>query len=181
VASSSKDGLCGRSGPKLTMDAAQDLSSAALVSMDFFQSSSVSVRSDVSDGCLSPTSQPLASVSALLVDSALTLVSMAYASKVIHHEATVSTSHIDWNFGTDSDEEEGIVWAEGEDYSWEGDEVFPQAQKEGDNAVVAMFLSGAWSFTQALDGMSRVPLPLPSKAGSASKLKGQRELNNLKC
>jgi hypothetical protein len=90
VASSSKDGLCGRSGPKLTMDAAQDLSSAALVSMDFFQSSSVSVRSDVSDGCLSPTSQPLASVSALLVDSALTLVSMAYASKVIHHEATVS-------------------------------------------------------------------------------------------
>jgi hypothetical protein len=81
---------------------------------------------------------------------------MTSTSKVIHQEVTTSTSHFDWNFVTDSDEEEGIVWAEGEDYPWEGDEVFPQAQ-EGNNAIVAMFLSGACSFTQALDGMFRVP------------------------
>jgi hypothetical protein len=42
-----------------------------------------------------------------------------------------------------------------------------------------MFLLDAWSFTQVLDGMSRVPPLLPSKAGFASKLKGQRELNDL--
>lgn len=114
--------------------------------------------SGVSDGCLSLASQPLAYVSALLVDNASSLVSMTSASKVIHQEVTTPTSHFDWNFGTDSDEEEGIVWAEEvEDYSWEGDEVFPQAQKEGDDAVVAMFLSGARTFPQSLDGMSRVP------------------------
>jgi hypothetical protein len=136
----------------------------------FFQSSSIPSRSNVSDGCLSPASQPLVSVLALLVDSAPTPVSMASTSKVTHQEATASTSLIDWNFGTDSDEEEGIVWAEeGEDYPWEGDEVFPQTQKEGDNAAVAMFLSGAWPFPQALDGMSRAlppflrrRVPLPS-------------------
>jgi hypothetical protein len=105
---------------------------------------------------------------------------MASASKDVHQEATASASHIDWNFGIDPDGEEGIFWAqEGKHYPWEGDEVFPQAQKEGDDAAVAMFLSSAWTFTQLLDEMSRVPPPLPSKAGSASKLKGQRELNNL--
>jgi hypothetical protein len=77
-------------------------------------------------------SRPLASVSALLVDSAPTHVSMVSTSKVIHQEAMASTSLIGWNFGTGLDEEEGIVWAkEGENYLWEGDEAFPQAQKEG--------------------------------------------------
>jgi hypothetical protein len=95
------------------------------------------MRSDVSIGCLSPTLQPSVSVS--VVGSAS--FSMAYTSKVIHHEATTSSSHIDWNCGIDSDEEEGLVWAEeGEDYPWEGEEVFPQAQKEGDDAAIAMFL-----------------------------------------
>jgi hypothetical protein len=61
---------------------------------------------------------------------------------------------------------------EGEDYPWESDEIFPQAQKDGDDTAIAMFLSGAWSFTQVLDGMSRVPPPSTSKR--------QRELNNLK-
>jgi hypothetical protein len=128
AASSGKDSLCGGSAPELMVDATQDSSSASPMLMEFFRSSSVPMRSDVSDGCLSLASQPLAFVSALLVDSAPTPVSMAYASKVIHHEATASLSHIDWNFGTNSDEEEGIVWAEeGEDYLWEGVEVFPQA------------------------------------------------------
>jgi hypothetical protein len=101
------------------VDAAQDSSSASPVSMDFFQSPFVSVRSNASDGCLSLASQPLASVSALLVDSAPTHVSMASTSKVIHQEAMASTSLIGWNFGTGLDEEEGIVWAkEGENYLW---------------------------------------------------------------
>jgi hypothetical protein len=146
--------------------------------MLFFQSLSVSVRSNVSIGCLSPTLQP--SVSASVGGSAS--FSMASTSKVIHHEATTSSSHIDLNCWIDSNEEEGLVWAkEGEDYPWEGEEVFPQAQKEGDDAAVAMFLSGAWSFTQVLNGMSRVPIPVTSKVGSTSKPKGQRDLNNLKC
>jgi hypothetical protein len=150
AASSGKDSLCGGSAMELMIDGAHDLSSASTVSMDFLKSSFVQVRSDVSNRCLSPASQPLASVSVLLVDNASSLVSMTSASKVIHEEATTSTSPFDWSFGTDSD-------VEGEDYLWEGDEVFPQAQKQGDDAGVAMFLSSAWSFTQALDGMSWVP------------------------
>lgn len=82
-------------------------------------------------------------------------VSMASVLKVVHQEATATASHVDWQFGIDSDEEEDNLWTEeGEDYSWGGDEAFPQAQKEGDDVVVAMFLSSAWYFTQALDGMS---------------------------
>jgi hypothetical protein len=166
---------------ELEMDAAQVTISTSLVSMVVSQSSSVLVRPDTASGCFSPASQPLAFVSALLVDSAPLFVSMASALKVVHQEATATASHVDWQSGIDSDEEEDNLWAEGEDYSWEGDEAFPQAHKEGDDVVVAMFLSGAWYFTQALDGMSRVSPPLPSKAVSTSKLKGQRELNNLKC
>jgi hypothetical protein len=67
------------------------------------------MRSDSSDGCLSLASQPLAFISTLLVDSALSPISMASASKVILQEATTSTSHIDWNFGIDSVEQEGFV------------------------------------------------------------------------
>jgi hypothetical protein len=137
------------------VDAAQDSSSASPVSMDFFQSPFVSVRSNASDGCLSLASQPLASVSALLVDSAPTAVSMASTSKVIHQEATASTSHIDWNFGTDSDKEQGFVWAEeGKDYPWEGDEVFPRLRRRGMMQLLLCICPPAWSFTQVLDGMS---------------------------
>jgi len=49
-----------------------------------------------------------------------------------------------------------------------------------DDAAIAMFLTGAWSFPQMLDGLSWVPFPL-SKAGSVSKPKGRRELYNLNC
>jgi len=49
-----------------------------------------------------------------------------------------------------------------------------------DDAAIAMFLTGAWTNPQMLDGLSRVPLPL-LKASSVSKPKGRRELYNLKC
>jgi hypothetical protein len=65
---------------------------------------------------------------------------MASVLKAILQEATMSASLIDWNFGIDSDEDEGIVWAEeGEDYPREGDEVFPQAQKEGTMQLLLCF------------------------------------------
>ncbi len=81
------------------------------------------MRSDVSGGA---SRQPLAFVSVLLVDSAPIPGSTVSASKVVHQEATASASHIDWNFGNDSDEKKCIFWAEeGEDYRCEGDEVCP--------------------------------------------------------
>jgi hypothetical protein len=46
------------------------------------------MSSDVSGGCLSPAFQPLAFVSALLVDSAPIPISMVFASKVVHQEVT---------------------------------------------------------------------------------------------
>jgi len=185
AASLGKDGLCGGSTPELRVDEAQVF---VLCCYDFFFSpsdgcfspTSVLVRSAVPNGCLSLNPQPSASDSVLVVDKAP--VSMASTSKI--HEATTSSSRTKWNFGFESDEkdeEEGIAWVEeGDDFPWEGDGVFPQDQKARDDAAVAMYLSGAWSITQVLNGLSRVPL-LPSKAGSASKPKGQRELNNLKC
>jgi hypothetical protein len=74
------------------------------------------------------------------------------------HNALVSiasSSRIDWNIGFSSDEEEGIAWVEeDDDFPWEGDGVFPQDQKARDDVVVAMFLSGAWSITQVMNGVT---------------------------
>jgi hypothetical protein len=102
------EGLEAPSSPDLAPEAkvpdyTQDPSSTSPVLMDVFQSSSVPVRSDVSRGCLSPTSQPLAYVSALLVDNPPIPVSMASTMNVVHQEPTASVSHIDWNCGMHDD------------------------------------------------------------------------------
>lgn len=65
-------------------------------------------------------------------------------------EASTSSSHSVWNYGFDSDEEDGIDWVEGDDFPWEGAGIYPRDQKAWDDAAAALFLSGVWSFPRVL-------------------------------